>query len=94
MHYGRYSASRWPESYVYRHLKSNAKRRGIPFSITLAEFKVWLDENPDYIWARGREGSCLSVDRCDNSLGYALGNLRLVTQSWNSTRAVATTRFS
>lgn len=70
------------EKCVYYHLKSNAKRRGIPFTITFKYFLKFAIRT-GYIDKRGREASSMTVDRIKPHLGYVPGNLRAITLSEN-----------
>lgn len=84
-------AANQPASYTLNKLRSNAKRRGIPFSITLEEFKAFCASHPDYLTARGRNSRCLSIDRVKSWLGYSIDNIRLLTVAENSRRAAEDT---
>lgn len=74
--------SNYPIKYAYDTIKTNAKRRGRPFTITLEYFKE-LIAGTNYLHEKGRTRLALQIDRIDNELGYVPGNLRIVTQEEN-----------
>lgn len=81
----RYKA-RHPYAYALNKLRNNARRRGIPFELTLEEFIMFCDLT-DYMSASGRFADCLSIDRIDPKRGYTLDNIQAVTVSVNSRHA-------
>jgi len=72
-----------PLGYTYSLLKTNAKRRGKVFTLTLEQFRQFCTET-NYLALKGKQGSNLSIDRIDNSKGYEAGNLQVLTLSANS----------
>lgn len=75
---------------IYNHLKSSAKRRGIDFSLSLADIN-----NMSYpitcpvfgcklIWGSGLKDDSATFDRIDSSLGYSFDNLWII--SWKANR--------
>ena len=70
-------------SYVFNILRSNAKRRGKSFELTLQEFTQFCEET-DYINKRGKTGKSASIDRIDSSKGYHINNIRILSLSENS----------
>ena len=74
---------------IYRGQKSRSKRRGhTPPSYTVKELKEWVMSNPEFHvmydnWVRLDYQTSYrpSIDRVDNSIGYTMANIRLVT--WN-----------
>ena len=72
-----------PISYVYRNLKSNAKRRGKEFKISYKYFKQFCIEN-NYMERRGRFKGCITIDRIRDEDGYIEGNLQLLEQVTNN----------
>ncbi len=75
--------AKYPIRYAYSCLRSNSKRRGIPFTISLEYFKQFCHEY-DYIQRKGVTKNSLSVDRIKNHLGYIPGNIQALTVSNNS----------
>ncbi len=69
--------------YKYWILKSNATRRKKEFSITLAEFRQWCKET-NYHNLTGRSGDSATIDRIDDSKGYSIDNIQILTLSENS----------
>lgn len=72
-----------PYAYSLNKLRNNAKRRGIPFDLSLEEWIMFCDLT-GYVDAHGRGAEDLSVDREKDELGYTLSNIRAVTVSVNS----------
>jgi len=66
----------------YVNFKGNALRRGKEFLITLQEFRDWCQEK-GYIIKRGYRGKNCTVDRIDNSKGYNIENIQLITNMAN-----------
>lgn len=63
-------------------IKRSAKKRGIPFEITLNEFKK-LIKGTGYIENAGRLSDELTVDRIIPTLGYTYDNLQVITKGEN-----------
>ena len=74
---------------AYLSLKSRARFRGIPFKLTMEEWKRWCAENK-YMELRGREASSMTVDRdydfdsYGRKAPYAYWNMVMRTKSENS----------
>lgn len=71
-------------------LRQSARRRKLPFTITLAEFKVFCART-DYLARRGNQPGNLTVDRVDWNEGYHIWNLRVLTHRENSEQGVDNT---
>lgn len=76
-------AKEHPLTYAYNKLRSNAKRRGHGFTLTLEEFAKVCEET-GYLKAKGRMRECLSIDRIDSGKGYSADNIRVITVSMNA----------
>ena len=74
-----------PLTYSYRKWKSNAKRRGIPFDVTLEQYKEFCNRT-GYLVGRGMGANHLTIDRIVNHLGYTYSNIECVTKSENVKR--------
>jgi hypothetical protein len=67
----------------YVNFRGNAKQRpwkggiGIPFTITLPEFREWCEQN-GYIIKRGYRGKNTTIDRVINTEGYHIWNIQLL----------------
>ncbi|OAB79731.1 hypothetical protein ULVI_03020 [Cochleicola gelatinilyticus] len=59
-------------------MKHNAKTRGKSFSITLDEFRQLCKET-GYIITKGFRGRAASIDRIDNSKGYSIDNIQIMS---------------
>ncbi len=75
-----------PISYAFQNLKSNAKRRGKEFSLTLKEFTEFV-ENSGYMDRKGKTKMAFSVDRIDEGKGYSADNIQVLTISENRKKA-------
>ena len=82
-HRKRYDKENNPISYVFNILKSNARRRGKSFELTIQEFTSFCIET-GYIEKRGKTGKSASIDRIDSSKGYHIENIRVISLSENS----------
>ena len=63
-------------------LKENAKRRGKPFDLTFDQFKEFVIKT-EYIKKKGIFSESYHIDRIDESLGYTIDNIQLLTNSQN-----------
>ena len=79
-------SKRWrtnnPLRYAYKNLSSSAKKRKIPFTITIEHFRELCDKS-DYLTHRGNGADSLHIDRKDPLKGYVPGNLEVLTCSAN-----------
>lgn len=75
--------SKYPLHNAFFNLRQNAKRRGKEFTLTIDQFRKFVDET-DYLKKRGIKSMCLSIDRIDNLKGYIFENIRAITVSANS----------
>jgi len=87
-HRHRYNKEANPLAYVYGILKSNARRRGKPFTITVEDFREFCEET-NYLERRGKSGKDMSIDCKIQSLGYVKGNIRAISLSENSRKGSA-----
>jgi hypothetical protein len=69
-------------AWSWRKHRSNAKRRGILFTISLEYFRAWCAET-EVLLNAGRSATSLHVDRIVDELGYVEGNLQVLTNSQN-----------
>jgi hypothetical protein len=72
-----------PLKYWYDTLKSNARRRGKEFTLTLEQFQEFCIKT-GYDESKGRTADSLSVDRVDDTQGYHYYNIQAITVSDNS----------
>lgn len=71
-----------PTSYTYSKLRQSARRRGIPFLLTVLEWERFC-EATGYLELRGRGAEELSVDRIDEKGPYAIWNIQALSVSAN-----------
>ena len=88
LHYNRFWRATNPLRYAYQNLKSNCKRRKKELILTLAEFQEWC-EITGYIEKKGRGWNDYTIDRKDNSKGYSIDNIQMITKrdnldKWNN----------
>lgn len=79
---GREWAEKNPLKYAFRNLRGNAKRRKIPFFLTLAEFEKFAVET-EYCARRGRTAVSYTIDRQREHEGYHIGNIQILSNSDN-----------
>jgi len=66
----------------YVNFRGNAKKRpwrggvGIPFTITLQEFREWCNEK-GYVINKGMRGRNCTIDRIKNEHGYHIWNIQI-----------------
>lgn len=72
-----------PIGRVFRNLKSNAKRRGKNFNLSIEYFREMVIAS-GYMEMRGRTKDRMSIDRLDPHLGYIPGNIKIITVGENS----------
>ena len=82
-HHHRYQKEHNPIGYAYSLLRSNAKRRGKEFAITLEQFKKFC-EDTGYLAGKGKSSTSMSIDRIDSSKGYSIDNIQILPLSENS----------
>lgn len=75
---------RHPETYVLNAIRQRAKARGLPFTITLEEFRKFCLETR-YLELRGRTADALTIDRIDHDKGYHIWNIQVKTFLENCT---------
>lgn len=73
---------RYMLQHTYWHLKSNAKRRGIIFELTIPQWKIFCNRT-GYLKLRGQSANSMTVDRKDPNKGYTIKNIRPLTLSQN-----------
>ena len=71
-----------PELYAYRTLRNNSRARGIPFTLTIEQWRRFCRKT-DYIKKKGQKSRSYTVDRKDPKKGYEEGNIRAVTNGDN-----------
>jgi hypothetical protein len=59
-------------------MRGNAKRRGKEWSLTLEQFRQIVSQQ-DYLDNRGCTRHCLHLDRIDNTRGYHIDNIQIIT---------------
>jgi len=73
-----------PARNYYQHLKWSAKKRGIIFTLTFEHLDEVLKATPNFFKKTGLLGKSLTVDRKETHLGYADGNIQVITRTKNS----------
>ncbi len=75
-----------PYLYAFDTLRTNSKRRGISFELTLDQFKNFAYET-DYIKKKGQTSKSLTIDRVDPANGYRIDNIQVLTNRQNVIKA-------
>lgn len=74
---------KFPIKYAFTTLKSNAKRRGIEFSLTIEYFTLFCTKT-NYIRGKGKTSESYSIDRIDINKGYVEDNIQILTLRENT----------
>lgn len=69
--------------YAFITLRNNCKRRGIEFELSFEQFETFAQATR-YIAGKGRSKDSYTIDRIDNTKGYVIGNIRVISKSENS----------
>jgi hypothetical protein len=69
-------------TYVLNMLRHSARKRKLPFTLTLDQFKEWCLQT-GYLERRGTEPTDLTIDRIDWNDGYHVHNIRVITHEEN-----------
>lgn len=72
-----------PENHLWKNLKASARKRGLPFNLTLEEFMEFCREN-NFVARVGRGSDDATVDRRDPREGYSKANLRVLSGEENA----------
>ena len=72
-----------PATYVLNMIRHSARKRGIPFDLTVDEFEGFCAQTA-YLSGRGNKKGNLTVDRIDRRQGYSLNNIRVLSHAENS----------
>jgi len=79
---GSHAKEQWrldnPTHAAFDNLRASARKRKIPFDLTLEEFLL-LVEATRYVDDKGKQRHCLHIDRIDVAIGYTLDNLQVLT---------------
>lgn len=70
-------------AYTLNQIRCAAKRRGIPFTLTLKYFIDFCAET-GYLVLKGKNPDSLTVDRINHDYGYVAGNIKVSTHKINS----------
>lgn len=73
-----------PATYVLNALRNRARKRKIPFTITLVQFREWCVATR-YLELRGRNPDSATIDRIDHDKGYHIWNIQIKTFLENCT---------
>lgn len=76
---------RHPATYVMNALRQRARKRRIPWGITLADFKTWCAQT-GYLVKRGHGKGLATIDRINANEGYHIGNIQILEYLENCTK--------
>lgn len=79
-----------PWTYVLNMLRHSARKRNLPFTLTVASFKAWCQQT-GYLEKRGNKPGDLTVDRINENEGYHIWNLQVLTHAENSAQGADNT---
>lgn len=74
---------RHPVTYFFNTLRHSAKKRDIPFTLTLEEFRGFCART-NFIQLKGKKPDDLTIDRIESKQGYSLNNIRTLPHKQNS----------
>lgn len=77
--------SKFPAKYAFNNLRKSARKRDIPFTLTLEQFEKFCAET-GYLTLRGGGSDDMTVDRIESKKGYEDGNLRMATNFQNGSK--------
>jgi len=81
-HYKRKRRALDPVGVRYNMFKTNALKRNKDFEISLEEFRNFCKET-GYIINKGYRGFAATIDRIDNSKGYSMDNIQIMSMMAN-----------
>ena len=67
---------------AYHNLRTNAKRRGKEFTLTIEQFREFCDKT-SYMELKGRSAKKLQIDRIENDKGYTADNIQALNGAKN-----------
>lgn len=73
---------RHPVEYAFQVFRQNARRRQKPFELTLEDFKKFCYET-EVLHGRGRTSDSWHIDRIDDTKGYTVDNIQVLTNAEN-----------
>lgn len=71
-----------PVKFAFQSLRRSARRRNKEFTISLEQFTEFCVKT-DYIRKKGRKGESYHIDRIDETKGYTIDNIQVLTNSEN-----------
>lgn len=84
-HFARKRRTEDPIGTRYTQFKGKAKQRNKPFTISLEQFRKFCFDS-GYIVKKGRRGFSATIDRIDNSKGYHIDNIQILTNRQNASK--------
>lgn len=72
-----------PESAALNSVRLSAKRRNIPFTLTIEQFKLFCQAS-GYLETKGNKPQSMTIDRINHNLGYSIDNIRVLSHAENS----------
>jgi hypothetical protein len=72
-----------PATYVLNMLRHSARKRKLPFTLTVKEFELFCLET-GYLELRGKKADDMTTDRKDWNEGYHIWNIQVMTHAENS----------
>lgn len=73
---------RHPWTYVLNMLRHSARKRKLPFTLTVETFKAFCLQT-GYLEKRGNQPDDLTIDRVDRNEGYHIWNIQTLTHAEN-----------
>ncbi len=77
---------KYPERHQFSELRNRAKKRGIPFSLSFADFLNIIRWYPYFLLRNFPRKYWYTIDRINNSLGYSATNCQVLLYGENSSK--------
>lgn len=74
-----------PVQYAYNKIKYRAIQRGHAFDLSFEQFKKFAIDS-GWLDGKGKEATSLSIDRINETKGYSVDNVRVITLSENTAK--------
>lgn len=82
-----------PIQAAYQNLRTNAKRRNKEFDLTFEQFKEFAIKT-NYILGKGKSQTSYHIDRIDETKGYTIDNIQILTNTENVKKYNSYLKFS
>ena len=74
---------RHPATYFLNTLRHSARKRNLPFTLTVTQFKQFCNKT-GFLKLKGKKKDDATIDRIDWNKGYDINNIRMLSHGKNS----------